>query len=132
MFLAVKQLAKRTELTTQRIVFIKDEFRTFRKVNETFAKRRKTKRMRLQAGDAFTTKDTEALIVAKIINSQESKEGLCHSTRPIRFRTRVESHLVHRRTSGKSLYISLDCIFNSFPSSLYNNRVFFPSSRSKT
>jgi hypothetical protein len=50
----VKQLAKGTELMVYyRMIFMEDKLRTLRKANEAFAKRRKVKRIRLQARGTF-------------------------------------------------------------------------------
>lgn len=72
MFLAVKQLAKGTELIAHEMTLLRDEVRTLRKANQTLAKRRRAKRTRLQAGGALTIEDAQQLIAEKEISSQQS------------------------------------------------------------
>ena len=86
MFSAVKQLAKGTELIAQRMVLMEDELRTLRKANEALAKRRRTKRTRLQAGGALTIDNVQVLIAAKATGGQESgkrsSRGVLSKTEP--------------------------------------------------
>jgi hypothetical protein len=75
MFSAVKQLAKGTEIMAYELTLVHAELRTLRKANEALAKRRKTKRTRLQAGGALTVEDAQVLLAAKATSNQEVKEG---------------------------------------------------------
>ncbi len=75
MFSAVKQLAKGTEIMAYEMTLIHAELRTLRKANEALAKRRRTKRTRLQAGGVLTAEDAQTLIAAKGAGSQQQGGG---------------------------------------------------------
>jgi hypothetical protein len=64
---AVNQLAKGTELMAHQITLMEDELRIFRKANEALAKRRKVKRIRLQARGTLTIEIAQVLITVKAI-----------------------------------------------------------------
>jgi len=72
MFLAVKQLAKGTELIAHEMTLLRDEVRTLRQANIALAKRRRAKRTRVQAGGALTVKDAQDLITQKDAGRQKS------------------------------------------------------------
>ena len=73
-FLAVKQLAKGTQLIAHEVTLLREEVRTLRKANQALAKRRQAKRTRVQARGALSVRDAHRLIARRDGNSQELDE----------------------------------------------------------
>ena len=72
MFLAVKQLAKGTELIAHWVTLLEDELWTLWQANQALAKRQRVKRTCIQAGGVLTVEDAQVLIAAKDSGSQQS------------------------------------------------------------
>ena len=75
MFSAIKQLAKGTEIIAYELTLVYAELRILRKANEALVKCCRAKRIRFQAGGAFTVEDVQVLFAAKVTSNQEVREG---------------------------------------------------------
>ncbi len=71
-FAVVKQLAKGIEFIVYQITLLYEEVRTLRKANEAFVKRRRAKKIRVQAEGALSIEDAYSLIEQKKAVRQQS------------------------------------------------------------
>ena len=60
--MVVKQLTKSIELIAYKMIFLYNEVRTFRKVNEAFTKHWKVKKTHVRIGNTLSIEDTFGLI----------------------------------------------------------------------
>lgn len=73
-FEAVKQLAKGTEAIAHEMTLLRAELHTLQDANKALAKRRRTKRTRLQEGGTLTVEDAQVLIAAKDSSGQKKRK----------------------------------------------------------